>query len=157
MNCIDVAWDSAEYSDPYRLVSELDDRAFETRKLEFFRDGSVGSASNCHATANTRLGTHPVPSLGELNADPQFRACELAPAEFELLWAQYGRLLRAHEVVAIITAGSQLPSELVGKQAVVLLAYPQAESPTYEVECVALDGSTVWQGALPREQLRAEQ
>jgi hypothetical protein len=157
MNYIDVAWISAEGTYPFRLVSELDDQAFETRKLEFFRSGTVGSASNYHATENTILGTTPVPSLAEICADPQFRGCELSSAEFELLWSQYGRPLNEHEVVEVIASGSQLPTELVGKQAVVLLAHQQAESPSYEVEFVAPGGGTVWQGALRREQLRAVQ
>lgn len=39
MKYIDVAWRHDFADEPVRLVSELDELRFETRKLEFFRDG----------------------------------------------------------------------------------------------------------------------
>jgi hypothetical protein len=155
MNYIDVAWKSSAVSDPVRLVSELDPHRFETRKLEFFRNGEVGSASGSHRTAHTRLGSETVPSLPEINADPQFCGLELSAPEFLRLWSQYGRPLQAYESVELLAPASGLPIELVGTRAVVLLVYQSATSPAYELECVAANGSTLWQGALPRELLRA--
>ena len=77
MNYIDVAWKSVGTTDPYRLLSELDKGRFETRKLEFFRSGAVGSASSAHATTNTELGSDPIPHLEEINADAQFLGLSL--------------------------------------------------------------------------------
>lgn len=155
MNYIDVAWETAEIADPYRLVSELDEHRFETRKLEFFRSGAVGSASSSHATTNTQLGSEAVPQLQEISADPRFSGTEVPEMAFELLWTQHGRTLKEYEIVDIVSSAEGLPKELVGSRAVVVLVHNTSPRPAYEVECVAADGSSLWLGALPREVLRA--
>ena len=86
MEYIDVIWRHELPSEPVRLVSELDGARFETRKLEFFRDGTVGFASTGAATGSTNLGLVPVPGLAEINADPEFDGTAMTPEEFEVLW-----------------------------------------------------------------------
>jgi hypothetical protein len=155
MNYIDVEWKTAGPTEPFRMVSELDKQRFETRKLEFFRSGAVGSASSIHTTTDTRLGSEPIPQLAEVNDDTQFSGKELTAAEFRELWSQYGRPLHEYEVVDLLATAGDLPVKLVGNKAVVLLVYDSTTSPAYEVECVAAEGHTLWLGALPREVLRA--
>lgn len=42
---------------------------FETRKIEIFRDGSIGFASGTESVAGTRLSDEPLPSITEIAAD----------------------------------------------------------------------------------------
>jgi hypothetical protein len=91
MEFIDVAWRHSSDDEPVRLVSELDVQRYETRKLEFFPDGTVGFASAVATSENTVLGVEPVPPLSEINSDPQFLASSISAADFEALWAQYAQ------------------------------------------------------------------
>jgi hypothetical protein len=90
MEYIDVAWSHHSSKDPVRLVSELNEARLELRKLEFFRDGSVGVAFAGGSTADTRLGIEPVPQLAEINADVQFSGVRIGAGDFEALWAEHG-------------------------------------------------------------------
>jgi hypothetical protein len=91
MGFIDVAWRHNSGSDPVRLVSELDERRYENRKLEFFSDGRVGFASSASSSEGTMLGAEPVPPLSEINSDLQFSASSISSADFEVLWQRYAR------------------------------------------------------------------
>jgi hypothetical protein len=91
MKYIDVAWLHESDSDPFRLVSELDDQRFEVRKLEFFRGGAIGFASGTTSTQGTGLGIAPVPELKDINSDAQFQGVEIGPQEFEFLWDEHTR------------------------------------------------------------------
>ncbi len=86
MRYIDVQWIHDTPQDPIRLVSELDDERYETRKLEFFRNGVVGIARDSLGTNGTRLGEGAVPALEDINADPQFHGVAIEQREFEELW-----------------------------------------------------------------------
>ncbi|WP_423760502.1 DUF6881 domain-containing protein [Burkholderia sp. NLJ2] len=87
MIAIDVAWKHAIDTEPVRLVSVLDRDRYEVRKLEIFRDGRVGFADETRSSQGTELGTVPVPSLAEINADPEFEARETTLELFEALWS----------------------------------------------------------------------
>jgi hypothetical protein len=87
--CIDVAWTHDFDAEPIRLVSELDNERYEIRKLEFFRDGRIGYADGHNSTMGTQLGTLPVPSLAEINADAQFNAHIIDAMLFNRLWSQF--------------------------------------------------------------------
>jgi len=86
---IDVQWRHSSDADPTRLVSELDERCMEIRKLEFFRDGRVGYAWAGHTEHGTELSLLPVPPLAEINADPQFVGTNITAAEFDALWLEH--------------------------------------------------------------------
>lgn len=87
MDYIDVEWRHDLPLEPVRLVSELDGRRMEIRKLEFFRDGSVGRAWNEGSSLGTALSTEPVPGIDQINGDVQFRAIAIDDTEFERLWS----------------------------------------------------------------------
>src|SRR5689334_2224696 len=89
MHYIDVRWLHDHADEPIRLVSELDDQRCEVRKLEFFRNGEVGYASDAIALLGTRLSEVSVPLLDEINADPQFSGVTIEAAAFELLWKRH--------------------------------------------------------------------
>lgn len=86
---IDVIWHHESLDDPIRLVSELDPNRFELRKLEFFRDGTVGVADCDRETSQTRLGIVAIPSLDEINQDRQFVATSINREVFEHLWFRH--------------------------------------------------------------------
>jgi hypothetical protein len=86
---IDVLWHHTCPEDPVRLVSELDDNRWETRKIEFFSDGRVGIASMERCTLDTALGLMPVPVIDEINADGAFTASAIDKQAFELLWLEH--------------------------------------------------------------------
>ena len=87
MRYIDVKWlhDNEEY--PIRLVSEIGPDGYEIRKLEFFKDGRSGIASEFNASHGVKLGIATVPSLDEINMDSEFAGKEISQSDFERLWA----------------------------------------------------------------------
>ena len=89
MQYIDVQWLHTSPDEPVRLVSELGPDRYETRKLEFWRDGRVGFASETDASEGTRLGEVPVPDISEINAEEEFVANEIDASSFEALWTRY--------------------------------------------------------------------
>jgi len=91
MEFIDVTWRHNSEDEPVRLVSEIDVQRYETRKLEFFRDGKVGFASTVAKSEETMLGVEPVPPLSEINSDSQFSASSISATDFEALWVRYAR------------------------------------------------------------------
>jgi len=86
---IDVQWLHHFEAEPTRLVSEVDERRMEVRKLEFFKDGRVGYAYDGHAAYGTELGVMPVPLLSEINSDPEFVGVMITAAEFDALWSTH--------------------------------------------------------------------
>ena len=86
MQYIRVQWIHSLPAEPITLLSELDDQRYEVRKLELFANGTAGRASRKDRVGSTRLGKVPMPSLEEINSDPQFRAEEISQVEFEAAW-----------------------------------------------------------------------
>jgi hypothetical protein len=86
---ISVRWIHVNPDDPIVLVSELNSSRMELRKIEYFKDGRVGTASRNHSNGGTMLGVEPVPELREINADPQFVGEEISEAEFTCQWEVY--------------------------------------------------------------------
>jgi hypothetical protein len=79
-------WRCAPADCPVEIFSELDGQRFETRKIEVFRDGRVGFASNNGTSQDTRLGIVPVPSLHEIRNQPEFEIEEITKEAFEAKW-----------------------------------------------------------------------
>ncbi|EMB4326545.1 hypothetical protein RJ492_001179 [Pluralibacter gergoviae] len=73
---------------PFEIYSELDDGCNEIRKVEIFSDGTVGYAEDNISHGKTRLGEVPVPSLQEINSDPQFKAEEITREYFLKKWEE---------------------------------------------------------------------
>ncbi|QRI89313.1 hypothetical protein JQN63_24175 [Delftia lacustris] len=98
-------WNTSTFSgsiklmhDPVRLLSELDASRIERRKLEFFKDGTVDAADGNVETERTRLSVEAVPSLGDINRDPQFEGSTITREAFEAQWLQHAadkQLLKA--------------------------------------------------------------
>ncbi|WFU28141.1 hypothetical protein QA649_18545 [Bradyrhizobium sp. CB1717] len=86
MSYISVQWLHELPDEPVWLLSELDEQRWEIRKIEIFRDGTKGYATQDEEAGGTRPGERPVPSLDEIATDPQFIAREITKEEFEQAW-----------------------------------------------------------------------
>lgn len=82
-----VKWIHSFPDDPVLLYSELDAFRFETRKIEVFRDGKIGYASEYEEFGSTKLGTDPVPEISEIAKNPEFEPIEISKDEFEKIWS----------------------------------------------------------------------
>jgi hypothetical protein len=86
MKYLRVLWKHSFADQPVELLSELDEARFEVRKVEIFRDGPKGYASNDESERGTCLGVEPVPCLIDIASDPQFMPEEISSEEFDLAW-----------------------------------------------------------------------
>jgi Domain of unknown function (DUF6881) len=88
MTYIKVFWKHEDADFPTLLYSELDDARWEVRKVEVFRTGKMGYASQTKASEETMLGLEPMPVLSEIAKNPVFVPLEIAKDEFEEIWRQ---------------------------------------------------------------------
>ena len=86
MKYIRLYWIHDRRNMPVWLISELDDRNWEVRKVEIWRDGSKGYADRQTSYGSTGLGQVPVPPFDELAQLPGFELEEISQAEFEQEW-----------------------------------------------------------------------
>jgi len=99
MRYVRVLWLHDHPDEPIELLSELDESSWEIRKIERFRNGFVSLADGVSSSGGTRLGLEPMPSLQEINSDPEFKAAEISREEFEFAWTT------AHPTVGSRTVG----------------------------------------------------
>lgn len=92
MQYIDALWRHESATDPVRLVSEIDAERWEVRKLEFFANGEIGVACEHFSNGSTRLGEMEVPSLEQINSEPEFSAKYIEKTEFDELWSRYANV-----------------------------------------------------------------
>lgn len=86
MTYFKVRWLHQFETEPIILLSELDGNRLEVRKIEIFRDGRLGYASENIHSEGTMLGELPIPPAEEITNDPQFVIENLTKAEFETAW-----------------------------------------------------------------------
>lgn len=86
MMYIKVLCDHDEDDQPVQFFIELDDDNFENRKVMIYRDGSVERASAEIETPRAYLSPLALPSLDEINEDPEFTGTEISRDEFEKKW-----------------------------------------------------------------------
>ena len=89
MKYLDISWQHDSTDDPYRLVSEIGADGYEKRKLEFFKDGRVGYASEIETSDTTMLGTNRIPDLEVITSQPEFSGTRVSEQEFEQLWHEH--------------------------------------------------------------------
>lgn len=89
MRYIDVEWIHDFQDEPVRLISEIDHENYELRKLEIYRDGSVGFATDSIEHGGSRLGVSEIPPVEEINSDPEFKGREVDKHEFDVRWNQF--------------------------------------------------------------------
>ncbi|WKD51140.1 DUF6881 domain-containing protein [Microbulbifer spongiae] len=81
-------WHNSPEDSPVEFYSELNGERFETRKVEVFKDGSLGFASNKATSKTTKLGIAPVPPLTEIAEQPEFDIRTISPQQFEAKWKE---------------------------------------------------------------------
>lgn len=86
MRYLRVQWIHFHPGEPIEIYSEATEDGWEMRKVELFRDGSVGFASPSEGMGSTMLSLEPLPSLEEIASDPQFKPAEISREEFEKMW-----------------------------------------------------------------------
>lgn len=79
-------WKNPPKGSPVEFYSELDGMRYEVRKVEVYENGELGYASKMHSSANTSLGTIPVPSVGEILSQAEFEIKDISKQEFEEIW-----------------------------------------------------------------------
>ncbi|WP_027709901.1 DUF6881 domain-containing protein [Zooshikella ganghwensis] len=86
MNYIKARWLHSDKDYPYLIYSEFSEDRYETRKVEVFYNNEYGFASEYKHTAKTRLGLAPIPSIQELQSNPEFEVGILTKEQFENIW-----------------------------------------------------------------------
>ncbi len=86
MRYLAVQWHQNCPDDPIAILSEIDDDGWEQRKVEIYADGRTDYANKIEQTRTTELGLSPIPSLAEIEADPQFGPRDISREEFETSW-----------------------------------------------------------------------
>lgn len=81
-------WHNSPEDSPVEFYSELNGERFETRKVEIFKDGSLGFASKKATSKTTKLGIAPVPPLAEIAEQPEFDIRTISPQQFEAKWKE---------------------------------------------------------------------
>lgn len=87
-----VLWRHEHADEPVLLYSELDGERWETRKVEVFRDGRVGLASEDVEIGGSMLGDVAMPPLDEIAEEAEFLPRLIEEAEFETIWQVARRL-----------------------------------------------------------------
>jgi len=82
-------WKHDFQAEPIDIWSEITNEGYEERKLEYFRDGTIGYASSektTKATTGTILADQKLPSIDESANDPEFELEQVTKADFEARW-----------------------------------------------------------------------
>ena len=87
MKYIHCLWIHNHPEEPVVLVSEVDIKWFECRKVEIWRSGRIGWADKNGSSEGTELNLYSLLSLEDINSDPEFLAVEIAKEDFEIHWA----------------------------------------------------------------------
>jgi uncharacterized protein DUF6881 len=81
-----LLWSHSFLKEPVEVYSEHDESGWERRKVEVFRDGSLGFASQTDTAGGTKLSLIPCPPDEEVTSDAQFKVSEISEEEFERIW-----------------------------------------------------------------------
>ncbi len=83
-----VQWIHNFDDEPVMLYSEIDINRNEVRKIEIYKDGTVGYADKVSEYNGSLLSELPMPTLREIASDSQFRPKEILKHEFEEMWTK---------------------------------------------------------------------
>jgi hypothetical protein len=91
MNYLFVKVNNEEDSIPVEMYHELDDLRFEKRRVEIFRDGSVGWADENTNNGKTLLTWESVGSLEEIGINENFLPEVISSEKFDQIWNMYAK------------------------------------------------------------------
>lgn len=90
-----LIWNHTFPNEPVEIYSEHDDKCWERRKVEIFRDGVMGFASATESSEGTKLSLIQCPPDEEVNSEPEFRVVNITKDEFESLWTKARQLVKS--------------------------------------------------------------
>lgn len=97
MECLKASWIHDLDDEPILTYHELDDNRNELRKIEIYKDESFGLADLTFEFGGARLGLEPVPTIDEINSDPEFVAQVINKEEFDEVWEEYNNYLKRNK------------------------------------------------------------
>jgi hypothetical protein len=86
MRYLRLTWRHQLPDEPVLLYNECNASGWEVRKVDVYRDGRTDRASSSGGEGTTFISSEPIPTVAEINADPQFEAVEIGAEEFERIW-----------------------------------------------------------------------
>lgn len=86
MNYIKCFWKHNHLDEPIIILSEIDTKRTELRKIEIFKDGFVSFADHQTNSKKSILYEIDFPPIDEINANPEFMAILVSKSEFEKYW-----------------------------------------------------------------------
>ena len=81
-----IQWIHDFEKEPFIIYSELDNERYEVRKLELYKNGHFGYATQNTENGGSILSEHPYPSIDEIASNPEFIPMEISREEFEEIW-----------------------------------------------------------------------
>jgi hypothetical protein len=87
-------WVSAPEEEPVDWFDELDALRRSIRCVRRFRDGSLRAYSYTTLHWRDHMPEGSLPSLEEINSNPEFRAKEITKDEFDLVWEEANKQLK---------------------------------------------------------------
>lgn len=75
-------------TEPIESFAELDGNRWELRKVERFANGRLQYADAHRQCGDTFLSSEALPTLLQINSDPEFTARSISVDKFEALWHQ---------------------------------------------------------------------
>lgn len=89
MRYICVKWIHDYQDEPVIIYGEVDDEGWELRKVELYRDDSVGYSYDNKEVKSMGLSIVPIPPIEEIAAaGPEFEPTEISKDEFEQIWRE---------------------------------------------------------------------
>jgi hypothetical protein len=86
MEYILVEWMHKFDDEPNEIYSEIDETRNEIRKIEIFKNGKIGYATESFGFGGSCLSECPLPEIEEIAKDSQFRTIRISREEFEAVW-----------------------------------------------------------------------
>lgn len=71
-----------------RSPSEIDDDGWETRRVQYYRDGRCEWTDGSNETASIGLSNQPYLSVDEISRQSEFDAAVIGREEFEKAWTR---------------------------------------------------------------------
>lgn len=72
--------------EPVLYFHEIDEDGYERRRVQFYQNGGFNQVSKELETDDEYLSPALIPSVEEINEDPQFRAEWINESSFEEIW-----------------------------------------------------------------------
>jgi len=89
MRFLKIEWIHEMADEPYLIYAELDDAGYENRKMEIFKNGRIGYATQSSEFGGSILSEHPYPTVEEVAANAEFIPMQISKEEFESIWNEY--------------------------------------------------------------------